>query len=694
MKTILKENEIIQIPYSLETEYDYLISGDTHRGITHYKAVDAKGEVAVGGRFDKGLSTGNSTNKQLVVQGAIDLLTDGGYILVKDLELPTGLSYGSNILICVNYQGTRTYYRDNAFLREEGSIAAFSGLPLKEVDYIVVFNTPYFEAIDGVNGTIAYQEDSQDAVLTDIVGVLSSGSILLKGIQYDYSVSIPENVSIIESYQGNLKQFINPLNSNGAPYKVTFDGTKYYAKDSKGYIVSINTNLLTLIQATIALLTSGRTSKEKVTVEGDVTLTGSIYAPAYTVLDFTGKVTLSNDFFTTASKAVVYAWEVNDVEVYIDTIDFNGANQGSAGYPWQQLQGIYFYNTTRFKGKIGYAFNGILPDTATSQEVVAINVSYSTLTDSKGEIKIGNAEDLQFGAFYLNSVENLDIYCGDLTAMDDAFYMTACYNITVFGGKVEGCLDSGTDIENSTAIFFIGTKFVNPAFGTLGNVTTTFATAFGAAANSEVFLIGCSLVVKDSASALQTHILLAGSSVVHFTNCYLEGDGTTTAYMTNGSNKGTLLFDNCRFKYVYGFNYSGSLGMYVSINGGSLDEVGTPLQGNAYKLTASYPQSVNDSLLIKDVAGYNPINSISNPYPATTGTLTNASKAQAYPTSGVVYTVDITPKTIIVGGGTISDIAINGVYTGLTKGVFHLRVGEQIIVAWTVQPTINNVACD
>jgi hypothetical protein len=46
------------------------------------------------------------------------------------------------------------------------------------------------------------------------------------------------------------------------------------------------------------------------------------------------------------------------------------------------------------------------------------------------------------------------------------------------------------------------------------------------------------------------------------------------------------------------------------------------------------------------------------------------------------------PKTIVVTGGDLSQITINGVDTGLTAGVFKLGIGETIVVTYdTLIPT-------
>jgi hypothetical protein len=86
--------------------------------------------------------------------------------------------------------------------------------------------------------------------------------------------------------------------------------------------------------------------------------------------------------------------------------------------------------------------------------------------------------------------------------------------------------------------------------------------------------------------------------------------------------------------------------------------------------------------------GYNPVGAITNPWPASNGDLTNnVAGGSPDPKSGTVYTVRHTPKTIVVTNGTVLQIAINGVDTGLTAGVFKLGIGETIAIGYDVAPT-------
>jgi hypothetical protein len=72
--------------------------------------------------------------------------------------------------------------------------------------------------------------------------------------------------------------------------------------------------------------------------------------------------------------------------------------------------------------------------------------------------------------------------------------------------------------------------------------------------------------------------------------------------------------------------------------------------------------------------------------------LTNDGGGSANPVSGRLYTVRQSAKTIIVTGGTGTQIAIDGTATGLAAGVFKLGVGETIMVTYSSTPASTDSA--
>jgi parallel beta helix pectate lyase-like protein len=90
--------------------------------------------------------------------------------------------------------------------------------------------------------------------------------------------------------------------------------------------------------------------------------------------------------------------------------------------------------------------------------------------------------------------------------------------------------------------------------------------------------------------------------------------------------------------------------------------------------------------VLTDNFGYNPVGAIANPWPTSNGDLTNnVGAGSPNPRSGTVYTVRHSPKTIVVTGGDLSQITINGVDTGLIAGVFKLGIGETIAITYDTQ---------
>jgi Right handed beta helix region len=101
------------------------------------------------------------------------------------------------------------------------------------------------------------------------------------------------------------------------------------------------------------------------------------------------------------------------------------------------------------------------------------------------------------------------------------------------------------------------------------------------------------------------------------------------------------------------------------------------------------PLSINSTVI--NNSGYNPVGAITNPW-RPTGDLTNDGGGSANPASGQLYTVRQSPKTIIITGGSVTEIDIDGTSTGLSAGVFKLGIGETIAVTYSSLPTSTVVA--
>jgi hypothetical protein len=141
---------------------------------------------------------------------------------------------------------------------------------------------------------------------------------------------------------------------------------------------------------------------------------------------------------------------------------------------------------------------------------------------------------------------------------------------------------------------------------------------------------------------------------------------------------------------ITGNNISGSAPNAAIVMAGDSDN---------WQITQNYLEDADDQVSLKGIGsvvinngGYNPLGNILDPWPASGGDLTNeVTGGSPNPQSGTVYTVRHTPKTIVVTGGDLSQITINGVDTGLTAGAFKLGIGETIVVTYDTQTPTSSV---
>jgi hypothetical protein len=128
-------------------------------------------------------------------------------------------------------------------------------------------------------------------------------------------------------------------------------------------------------------------------------------------------------------------------------------------------------------------------------------------------------------------------------------------------------------------------------------------------------------------------------------------------------------------------NHSGSP---IAMKGSSKDWL---IGGNFFAQNSSAaPAPLSADSTVINNSGYNPVGIIANPW-RPNGDLTNEGGGSASPVSGRLYTVRQSPKTIILTGGAVTQISIDGTPTGLPAGVFKLGIGETVEVTYSAAPT-------
>jgi len=128
----------------------------------------------------------------------------------------------------------------------------------------------------------------------------------------------------------------------------------------------------------------------------------------------------------------------------------------------------------------------------------------------------------------------------------------------------------------------------------------------------------------------------------------------------------------------------------IGMKGSSRDWL---IAGNSFANNGSNsPAPLSADATVVNNSGYNPVGAIALPWQPN-GALTNDGGGSANPVSGRLYTVRQSAKTIIITGGTGTQVAIDGTPTGLSAGVFKLSVGETIMVTYS-SPPASTVSAD
>ncbi|MDW5562420.1 MAG: right-handed parallel beta-helix repeat-containing protein [Methanomassiliicoccus sp.] len=113
-------------------------------------------------------------------------------------------------------------------------------------------------------------------------------------------------------------------------YIVTNVGGTYYAKNAvTGATISSGTNAATVIQAALNSLTSGRTVKEGVLLQGSFTLTSAITIPSYTTLKLEGTVTA-----TSSNHMLTANGQANQPKAYFDIVGGEWNGNGKSSIPF------------------------------------------------------------------------------------------------------------------------------------------------------------------------------------------------------------------------------------------------------------------------------------------------------------------------------------------------------------------------
>jgi len=241
----------------------------------------------------------------------------------------------------------------------------------------------------------------------------------------------------------------------GAPsYTVFNEGSTYYAKNAYGAIDYSGINATTIIQNALDGLTSGRTWKEKVLLQGYFVITETIDLPSYVSIELDGNMTLADN----TNKDMI---ECNTT-VHTDWVGgvLSGNHQAQTSGKGMDLNN-FCYGT--IKNVFFYEFEeSAIELSAISGETEGVIIHENVFRGNKGSA-IKTESNVKDSSFCYNRMEDLTsfgIACtGLLTSIigfntisaevQSGISLSSCNDNVVIGNDVDSCGQNGIQIVSS-----------------------------------------------------------------------------------------------------------------------------------------------------------------------------------------------------------------------------------------------------
>jgi hypothetical protein len=249
----------------------------------------------------------------------------------------------------------------------------------------------------------AYKNDAS-AVEELCLAATSSGTIYLKEVPFDYNLTIPADVQVIENMNGLTRVFIDATETVGGPYTVAADtvNSGYYLvqdRDNRYIDTFTSGNVSYTINSLSESLTPNRLDPETITVIGDIEITAPIQTGIKTTWD------LTNAYIRLAPNANCNMFESraetpidNNLDITILGGKFNGSRDSQTGS----------YSAIYINGKapeVGVVYNHVV-----MKNVRVTNTSgYGVVLNATGSPYI---EDLAIGTDVFGGLRLISVWDG------------------------------------------------------------------------------------------------------------------------------------------------------------------------------------------------------------------------------------------------------------------------------------------
>jgi len=129
-------------------------------------------------RGDTGEVQFEDPNKSVVIQNAINSLLQGGTIFLKEVQLPSGLTIPTNVLIVEDYQGVRSFYTSRDVYPPAVEVSS----------YIIFKDGGLFKAKNGDTGEVDFSGEDAASVMQSALDI--ARAIVIRG-SGTYELSSP-----------------------------------------------------------------------------------------------------------------------------------------------------------------------------------------------------------------------------------------------------------------------------------------------------------------------------------------------------------------------------------------------------------------------------------------------------------------------------------------------------------------------
>jgi len=408
--------------------------------------------------------------------------------------------------------------------------------PKQTASYIIYTDGTNIYAKNGTTGEVEFSGTDASTVIQSALNALNDpvsggGTIFLADVKWNSSLTIPDNVLVIEQLGASTKRFINSSGSQGSPYTISTDGTNYYAQDKAlNYINNwTSTNGSSVVQT---VFDSIPVDGGKVIINGNIECSDPLTISKPIILQGLGQGIAWTDDDIHAS-SLVWTGTTNDTPfiTILGTTDISELKD--IPLTIEQLAIIYDSSST---GTDGIYLDG---DNSYPRGIIIRDVIVLYFT-GYGIHAVGSTFDIKYYNIAVRSCESGAVKIEDSTGVASQHYFfnptlwssaantyalyTEASTTNIYGGTISNHGDgnglyyyecsgliSGTNIEGANVEDTVGLTFVGAGLVVEGGIITGWDTGVQLGINSGLAARGYYINPQFGSNTLDVNVTSGGS---------------------------------------------------------------------------------------------------------------------------------------------------------------------------------------